>query len=300
MDLDVDSRKCFIRPIRAETACGDRCNARRYGWLRAAAFTLVAGLSWLALTGEVQAQPKVGLVLEHDKVEENGGRTKVTATLSEPSSARTTVTVSAVPVAPAVASDFTLSANTVLIIAAGETASAGTVTITGNDNSVYDSRAKQVAVSATAANSQGVSSPEDPVELALTEDDTAPTVIALSVEPFFVSEGGGTQTVEVTATLVPSAVTLGTAIDVTVSIGSGLAIATTDFAAVSDFTVTIPSQTASGSATFDLAPIQDALVESSEFVTVSGMAAGFSVNVVALIITDDDQSGGEAGVEGSG
>ena len=298
MELGVDVQKRFIRSARAEISGGDRCSRRRYGWLRAAALTLVAGLSWLALPGEAQVQPKMSLVLEYDMVRENGGRTKVTATLSESSSALTMVTVSAASVAPAVASDFTLSANTILTIAAGETTSAGTVTITSNDNSVYDSRAKRVAVSATAANSQGLTGPEDPVELTLIEDDSAPTVIALSVNPFFVSEGDGMQTVEVTATLVPATVTLGTATDVTVSVGSGLAIVTTDFAAVSDFTVTIPSQTTGGSATFDLIPVEDALVESSEFVTVSGMAAGFAVDVVALIITDDDQPGGEAGGEG--
>ena len=298
MELGLDVQKRFIRPAWTKTSRGNRCNRPRYGWLRAAALTLVGGLSWLALPEEAQAQPKVSLVLEYDMVRENGGRTEVTATLSESSSAQTTVTVSAAPVAPAVASDFTVSANTILTIAAGETTSAGTVTITGNDNSVYDSRAKQVAVSATALNSRGVTVPEDPVELTLIEDDSAPTSIALSVDPIFLSEGGGIQTVEVTATLVPTTVTLGTATDVTVSVGSGLAIVTTDFAAVSDFRITIPSQTTAGSATFDLTPVQDALVESSEFVTVSGMAARFTVDVVALIITDDDQPGSEAGGEG--
>ena len=177
--LGVDVQERFIRSAQAETPGGGQCNRRRHGWLRAAALTLVAGLSWLALPGEAQAQS---------------------------------------------------------------------------------------------------------------------TAITLSVNPFFVSEGGGTQSVEVTAALVPSNPTLGEPTAVTVSVVTGVAIEGTDFVAVSDFTVTIPSQTASGSATFNLTPVQDALVESSEFVTVSGMAAGFTVYQATLFITDDDPIGGGVGV----
>ena len=44
--------------------------------------------------------------------------------------------MSAAPVNPAVSGDYTLSANTKLTIAAGSTASSGTVRITANDNDV--------------------------------------------------------------------------------------------------------------------------------------------------------------------
>ena len=91
----------------------------------------------------------------------NGGPTTVTATLSGVSSEAVTLTVSAAPVLPAVADDFTLSDNTTLTIAAsGATASTGTVTITAVDNDV-DAPEKQVTVSATAAGGNGVANPTD-------------------------------------------------------------------------------------------------------------------------------------------
>ena len=81
------------------------------------------------------APPTVTLHLSADSISEAGGTSTVTARLSHPSSAATTVTVSAAPVSPAVAGDYTLS-GTVLTIAAGATTSTGRVTITGEDNDV--------------------------------------------------------------------------------------------------------------------------------------------------------------------
>ena len=75
--------------------------------------------------------------------------TQVTATLDVASSEATTVTVTASPVSPAVPDDITLSANRTLTIAAGKTASTGTVTVAAEDN-VVDAPDKEVTVSGTA------------------------------------------------------------------------------------------------------------------------------------------------------
>ena len=114
--------------------------------------------------------PTVTLVLTPSSISENGEVSTITATLSHPSSAITTITVSATPVSPATASDFTLSGADTLIIAATTTTSTGTVTITAVDN---DDRAdeKTVSVSATANNAQGITAPS-PVTLTLTDDET--------------------------------------------------------------------------------------------------------------------------------
>ena len=58
----------------------------------------------------------------------------MTATLSGPSSEKVTLVVSAAAVSPAVASDFTLSANDTLTIAAGATTSTRTVRIKAVNN----------------------------------------------------------------------------------------------------------------------------------------------------------------------
>ncbi len=93
--------------------------------------------------------PTVSLALASQGVPENGGSTTVMATLSGASSEAATVTVSATPVTPAVAADFTLSENRTLTIAAGATRSTGTVTLTAVDNDI-DAANKQLTVSGSA------------------------------------------------------------------------------------------------------------------------------------------------------
>ncbi|MCE2482894.1 MAG: hypothetical protein J4F33_08420 [Alphaproteobacteria bacterium] len=132
-----------------------------------------------------RSAPTVTLNLSPDTVDENGGASAVTATLDRASSAETVVTVAATPDAPAEAADIRQSGTT-LTIAAGETASTGTVTITAVDNAV-DALDKTVTVSGTAANTQGVTGPNS-VTLTIEDDDddepdkTRPTVEILPPE----------------------------------------------------------------------------------------------------------------------
>ena len=84
----------------------------------------------------------------------------MTATLNEASDSETTITVSATPVAPAAADDFTLSSDRTLTIAAGSTSSTGQVTITAVDNAVEEAD-KTVRVSGAATNPTGVTGPAD-------------------------------------------------------------------------------------------------------------------------------------------
>ena len=65
-----------------------------------------------------------------------------------------------------------------------------------------------------------------------------------------------------------------------------------DFDAVAGFTVTIPAGAASGTGTFTLAPVDDAVDELDETVTVSGTAPGVTAPPsVAVTIADDDERG---------
>ena len=125
------------------------------------------------------------LSLSPASINENGGVTTVTATLDRPSSEETTITISASPQAPATAADFDLSTNTLLTIAAGQTTSAGVVTITAIDNHVK-APDKTITVQGTAANLQWGTDPAD-VTLTITDDEvallTAPSAIV-------VTEGG--------------------------------------------------------------------------------------------------------------
>ncbi len=116
-------------------------------------------------------KPKVTLALNPAAINENSGVTTVTATLNGASSQATTITVAAAPGANATADDFALSSNKMLTIAAGQTTSTGTVTITANDNQV-NAPDKSVTVSATAQNAQGITAPDN-VTLTIRNDDAA-------------------------------------------------------------------------------------------------------------------------------
>ncbi len=129
--------------------------------------------------------PRVHLTLSPYWLSENGGATTVTATLHRPSSADTIMTVTA-----SGGDAVTLSGDRTLTIPAGQTVSAGTVTITGVDNGNQTGDVT-VAVSATVANpsSLGVIEPE-PVALAIADDETTP-VVTLSLSPEEIVEFGG-------------------------------------------------------------------------------------------------------------
>ena len=234
------------------------------------------------------ATPAATLVLSPTSISEDGGSSTVTATLDRASSEATTLTVSAMAVSPAVAADFALSGST-LTIAAGSTASTGTVTMTANDNSVAGGT-KTVTVSATAANALAVTAPSNQT-LTITDDDGASTQVTLTVSPATVAENavGSARTVTVTATLNGSA--LASDAVVTVSVDAVTATEDDDFTAVEDFTVTITGGSTSGSATFELIPNNDTTDEPDETVKVTGAVSGLTVLPsagVPVTIADND------------
>ena len=156
----------------------------------------VAGPAAVTLTiVDDDAAPAVTLWLTPGSIGENRGVSTVTAALDRASSETTTVTVSAMAVAPAVSDDFMLSTNETLTIAAGRTDSDGAVTVRAVDNNV-DATTKEVRVSAAADNSQGVAGNPSPVTLRIADDDDAPE-LTLEVSPSAIVEDGGVSRVTV-------------------------------------------------------------------------------------------------------
>ena len=144
----------------------------------------------------------------------------MTAHLTVPLSTATTVTVSATAGTNAAADDFTLSSPATLIIAAGVTASTGTVTITAVDDDV-DSlvddgvSGKNVVVSGV---SSGMGNPAD-LNLLITEDDAAalvlnPALPADANDPWLTVAEGETATFTVALASEPTA-------NATVAVSSG-------------------------------------------------------------------------------
>ena len=230
--------------------------------------------------------PLVSLALDPDTISENGGVSTVTASLNKVHSADVTLTVTADAMDPAVAGDFTLSANRTLTIAAGSKDSTGVVTVTAEDN-LDGGPSKTILIRGSLSDgTTGVGAPNT-VSLTITDDEVESTSIALSVAPTAVSEGAGTTSVTVTGTL--NSLPRDDETEVDVSVASGTATADTDFTAVESFTLTIPANDMSGTATFEFIPTNDTLAEDAETVKVSGTTDGdLTVWVASLEITDDD------------
>ena len=228
------------------------------------------------------ATPTVTLVLTPDTITESGGvsMSTVTATLNHPSSESTTVTVTAAPESPAVASDYTLSGSQ-LTIPAGATASTGTVTITAVDNAV-DAPHKTVTVSATATNAQGITAPQD-VTLTILDDEAPP---GLSVADASVDEGdSGSTTMTFTVTLNPVA---SGQVTVDWATADGTARAGTDYTAGSG---SLTFSAGDSSKTVSVTVAGDDVDEPNETFTVtlsSASGADISDGTATGTITDDD------------
>ena len=116
-----------------------------------------------------------------------------------------------------------------------------------------------------------------------------PAGVRLTVSPETVAEGveGDARTVTVTGTLEAGVAQQATPVTVSVR---GDTAGTSDFVAVEEFTLTIAAGSAEGTATFALAPEDDAEHEDDETVAVTGMAGSLRVFATEVTITNDDHA----------
>ena len=133
----------------------------------------------------------------------------------------------------------------------------------------------------------------DPATAAVAVLDNDASTVTLSLQPAEVAEAAGTT--EVTVTAAWAAGRRATATELTVEVGRSGDAATegTDYATVDDLTLTIAAGAADTSGTFTLKPVNDALDESDETLTVSETApvTGLTVTPALLTIRDDDERG---------
>ena len=133
------------------------------------------------------AAPGVTLSVSPDSISENGGTSTVSATLSHPSSAATTVTVTPV------AGFYTVGTGAagIIVIPAGQTANAAdTATVTAVDDAVHQgSVGRTTTVTATVANPVGTGNVTG-ATLTLTDNETPPNA-ALALSDTSIPEMGG-------------------------------------------------------------------------------------------------------------
>ncbi len=210
-----------------------------------------------------------------------------TATLSAASGKQVTVTWAEGTGGTATSgTDYTAITGGTLTFAAGTTSQTFNVSVTGD---VVDESNETVVVTLSSPANATISATAGSATGTITDNDATPTSITLTVNDDSVDEGDGDTTITVTAT-VDGTTRFGTAKTVSVSVaGSGTASAV-DFAAVSDFNITIAAGTASKSETFTLSPTDDSVDETDETITVSGTSSGLTINSDTITLSDDDDT----------
>ena len=239
----------------------------------------------MTLTDDETAPTAIALTTAPTSVREDDSATEVTVTATLGGSvtlaSATEVTVSVGGGSATSGTDYTAVENFKLTIAATESSGTGTFTLTPTQDSISEDD-ETIDVTGTAGGFTVTQA-----EMTLTDDETAPTAIALTTAPTSVREDDSATEVTVTATLGGS-VTLAGATEVTVSVGGGSATSGTDYTAVENFTLTIAATESSGTGTFTLTPTQDSVSEGNETIDVTGAASGFTVTQAEMTLTDDE------------
>ena len=237
------------------------------------------------ITDDDMPSTGIALSLNPDSVSEGAAATTVTATLDDGArTEETQITVSVDDDTAVAGTDFESIDDVTLTIAAGAKTGTADVTLTPVQDDIFEGP-ETLEVSGTVT--AGATLPVTAATLTLTDDDTASTSVALSLDPDSVFEAEA-DPVRITVTAALNEGTRSADTQVTVSVAGDTAAAGTDFAEVEDVTLTIPAEMVSGTAVFLLEPLQDDIVEDAETLEVSGLAVGLTVTPATLTLTDDD------------
>ena len=122
------------------------------------------------------------------------------------------------------------------------------------------------------------------------EDDETASALTLEASPAWVSEAGGARTVTITARVKGMLRTVPTVVTVQVGDSGDSATEGTDYATVASLDVTVPANTAWGSANFTLTPTNDTSREGRETISVTGSVSGLTVSATQIAIADDEDA----------
>ena len=176
--------------------------------------------------------------------------------------------------------DYSVAALPTLRITRGSTTGTAVINLTPIDDSIAEG-AETITVTGTANNGFTV---VDVPELALEDNDTAPTRITLGVVPDQLTEGSGATLVTVTATLGDGSVSLPEALSIPLSL-AGTAISPEDYGLTGDDTITIAGGATTATTTLRITPLRDNLQE-DETIEVGGVLAGYTVTPASITLQD--------------
>ena len=237
----------------------------------------------LVLEDDDERSRSIALAVAPEVVSEGGGSAMVEVTASLDLSSRAVDTPVRIAVSDSGepgAVDYRAVESFELTIPRGELSGSVSLTLTPENDRV-DELHETIHLSGTSA------LPVAPASLVLEDDDETSEAILLTVAPEVVPEDAGPTVVTVTASLDRSARNVETPVRI-LAIGSGLS-GVVGFEPVGAFTLTIPTEEMSGSATFVLTPANDMEEAHPETVEVSG-EADLPVSPARLMLIDDDDA----------
>ncbi len=261
----------------------------------------VTGAS-ITLTSD-DAAPAITLTVDADKdtdnvqtslAEDGGVKTvRVTATLDGTTrleeAADLTLAVGKDGDSAVEGTDYTNVADRTITIGAGVGSVTHDFTLTPTNDDLYEG-SETISLDGTLT---GVTVTD--TSLTLTDDDAAPSGITLSVDtngaedgtPSTVAEDAGATVVTVTAT-VNGETRYVDAKTVVVSVDDDTATSPADYAAVTNFNITIAAGAASQTGSFTVTPVDDDLDEANETIDVTGTLTGITIADATVTLTDTD------------
>ena len=247
----------------------------------------------VTVTDDDAAPSGITLTASPDSVTENGGAKTITVTATVNDETRyaqaRTVSVSVGGGTAISGTDYTAVESFDITIGAGEDDASNTFTLTP-ENDVLAEDDETIEVTGTLS---GITITPD--EITLTDDDTAPTGITLSVDTNGAEDGAQTSVGEdAGATLVTVTATVNgetryvDAKTVAVSVADGTAASPADYAAVNNFNITIAAGAASQTGSFTVTPVDDDLDEANETINVTGTLSSVTITGATVTFTDND------------
>ena len=180
--------------------------------------------------------------------------------------------------------DYTRPEDLALVVPAGTLSGSASLTIEVLDDP-YDEPDEDLSVNGTSATGLPVTG----AQLTILDDDSAPTGFTLTAAPAELMEGGGAQTIEVTASVQGGV--FEQAQTLSLSIADGTAEAGKDYTRPESLELVVPAGALSGSASLVVEVLDDPYDESDEDLSVSGTSvAGLPVTGMQLTILDDDEA----------
>ena len=170
-----------------------------------------------------------------------------------------------------------------------------TFTVQTTEDTIDEGTGETFTVSISSPAGGGGPSPSigtSSVSTTITDDDDAPSGITLRASPNTLGEDDAATPVRVTATLNGSTLPSDTVVTIGTLAGTATEGSTGDYTATTLASITIPANSSTGDGTLTITPIDDAVVEGDETITISGTTevSGLGVSDAIVTLTDDDKS----------